>query len=840
MKRRDLLKGVIASTAAAGLASAQEIELNGPVGGPFSLPTTTFQKGQQHHLPAKAFTEPLQIPPVALPTRVGRFEDLHGKPVFGNQDPLPLGDSFHGIAKEWAETPMHWQAYGCVRSTDPMANWQDKREHFGKIEHYLGEPPVENWSGFKPKCYKIPIVETYAKLHPDAEHPARLYSYAGMVPGPTIKMRLGEPVVVRFENHLEAETSVHLHGGHSPSHSDGFPVFYVLQGKSRDYFYPNILPLFQDADGEYVPDVGESQSTMWYHDHAMDATAYNVSKGLAGFALCYSEPELKLIHDRVLPGYGPHSCIDPSGMRYTASEDVSESDLTALEDPEKPGFYHPSKEPYRNPFDIPLVLQDKVIDQRTGQIAYDLTSHDGYLGDTFLVNGVAWPKLKVRNRKYRFRILDGSNARVFRLRLMTADDFEQANKNGIGAVGRNLTNDAQPTANDSVPTDAGSDDAGSDDADSGDFGIDYDRCSLPYLRIGKDSWLWSKAVQKKSIVLAMANRADIVIDFDAIAGGLQPGESKEFILVNTMPQFDGRGPKPKLEDGGDPRVLPVPFDVQGDGQQIPKTPLVELNRPIGLMKFVVCHAPPGTAPDDPAGDCDASIEHGTPLVQHREIPDSEVSAVREFIFERGKGAWKINGRFYDPFIANASPRIDSTEEWILRNGGGGWWHPIHIHLESHQLISYEKDFEADEVVDRADPPGPNLVLGGTGEIPDIIGQMDPVEAHGLHDTQVLGPNTVARIRIRTRTWNGPFVFHCHNLEHEDMRMMFNFETVAAPDHDPNIAPDARTHGNDLTFQGSREQQHQYVGELEWEYSPIPKTPVEDAGQDQIPPRDPTE
>lgn len=833
MKRRDLIKGLVLSTAGATLVSAQEeqkeFEADDTLRGPFSGPTKKFEKGEQHRLPDNAFSWPLVLPPVALPTAVGTFDELHANPVFGDQDPIPLGDCFHGIATEWAETPPHWAPYGCDSEKTLDESWEDKRQNFGKINHYLGETPLENWSGFKPKCYKIPIQEGFAKLHPDAKFDARLYSYAGMVPGPTLKVRLGEPVVVRFENHLEAETSVHLHGGHSPSHSDGFPVFYVLQGKSRDYFYPNIVPLFDQGGGDYIPDVGESQSTMWYHDHAMDATAYNVSKGLAGFAIFYGDLELKLIHDRVLPGYGPASCTDPSSVRYGDSKEITAAYLKSLEDPERPGFYDPSKEPYHNPFDIPLVLQDKVIDERTGQIAYDLTSHDGYLGDTFLVNGVPWPQFEVRNRKYRFRILDGSNARVFRLRLMAVEDFEKANRDGIGSLD---AGEAKAAADPSTGTD-------NEGPDSGDFGNHYDRHSLPYLRIGKDSWLWSKAVEKKAIVLAMANRADIVIDFGALASDLNQGETKEFILVNTMPQFDGRGPKPKLEDGGDPRVLPVPFEVEGDGEDIPKTPLRELNRPIGLMKFVVQHCPPGADPSDPKGDCEASVEHGTQLVEHREIPDSEVTAVREFIFERGKGAWQINGRFYDPFIANATPVVDTTEEWILRNGGGGWWHPIHIHLESHQLISYEKNFDADEVVDRADPPAPNLVPDGRGDpgVPDIIGQMDPVEAHGLHDTQVLGPNTVARIRIRTRTWNGPFVFHCHNLEHEDMRMMFNFETVADAGHDPNIAPDARTHGNDLTYKGSREQHDQYVGELEWEFAPIPKTPVEDAGEEQIPPRE---
>jgi hypothetical protein len=126
---------------------------------------------------------------------------------------------------------------------------------------------------------------------------------------------------------------------------------------------------------------------------------------------------------------------------------------------------------------------------------------------------------------------------------------------------------------------------------------------------------------------------------------------------------------------------------------------------------------------------------------------------------------------------------------------------------------------------------------------NITGYLDDNERRILHDTIVLGPNTVVRIRMRFRTWNGPFVFHCHNLEHEDMRMMFNFESVpriAAPGSLPpvvaaNVAPNARTHGNDVTWQ-ARGGKSPRIGELPWEYRPVPEDPIGDAGINVIPPR----
>lgn len=821
MQRRSLLKG-----AALGIVGGPSVAL-GQVG-PFSLPTAQFNKANQHKYPLWAFRR--ELPPVLVPrpTAIGTWKELMegSRSPFGPGDSTRPGDCFHGIAREWGETPPHWKRYGCDPSKSGWEGWKDKAEHFGSVRSY--EDPTKklrNWGGgeaccFPVKCYKISMEEAFVPLRPDTAFPARLYAYSGMIPGPTLKMRLGQPVVVRFENHLETETSIHLHGGHSPSHADGFPSFYVLQGKSRDYFYPNILPLYFDASKKaFFPDIGEGQSTMWYHDHAMDATAYNVSKGLAGMAPCFGEEELALIARGVLPGLGKDSCFDPELCELQATK--TDPDPLKLEHPEFPGFYkhEKGKEPYFNPYDIPLVLQDRVIDLATGQVAYDNTGHNGYIGDTMLVNGIAWPKCSVERRKYRFRILDGSNARVFRLRLMSAANFYAANEHGVDKAGKD---ENAPVTVAERPA-------------------QYDAVSEPYLRIGKDSWLWSHAVQKKHMVLMMANRADIVVDFGALTRDLDPGETHEFFLVNTMPQFDGRGPKAKLEDGGDPRVLPVPFDVVGvEGTEDIR--LVETNRPIPLIKFVV-HGPrlkPGE---------DASVEHNTPLWipelreegnrgdKHRRIQDNEIRAVREFVFERGKGAWQINGRFYDPTIANAGPVLDGAEEWVLRNGGGGWWHPIHIHLESHQLVRYEKDFAADEIVDRQDPPAP-VVLNGLQDLTRAIGA---VEVSGNHDTTALGPNTVARIRMRHRTWNGPFVFHCHNVEHEDMRMMFNFEPVPAngteqpADLRPNLAPTARTHGNEVTLNGGA-RNGQRIGELAWEYPPVPRTPAADAGEDLISPR----
>jgi FtsP/CotA-like multicopper oxidase with cupredoxin domain len=120
---------------------------------------------------------------------------------------------------------------------------------------------------------------------------------------------------------------------------------------------------------------------------------------------------------------------------------------------------------------------------------------------------------------------------------------------------------------------------------------------------------------------------------------------------------------------------------------------------------------------------------------------------RRFDFERRNGAWAINGKFFDGGVrVDADPRLCTSEVWVLRNKSGGWEHPIHIHHE---------DF---------------VILRRNGRRP-------PLHERGFKDTVNLGPNDEVRVHIPFVTFTGKYVFHCHNLEHEDMEMMGQFEVL---------------------------------------------------------------
>jgi FtsP/CotA-like multicopper oxidase with cupredoxin domain len=157
--------------------------------------------------------------------------------------------------------------------------------------------------------------------------------------------------------------TVHNHGNHSSPENDGRPDELLIgTGGSRTYTYGHV------DDGQ-----NERGATQFYHDHRMDVTARNVWMGLAG---------LYILDDAADPA------TLPSGA-----------------------------------FDVPLAIADRQFDAQN-QIPYVFNAA-GVMGDKILVNGVYRPYLNVGDRKYRFRILNASNARIYQFVLSNGDSFVQ-------------------------------------------------------------------------------------------------------------------------------------------------------------------------------------------------------------------------------------------------------------------------------------------------------------------------------------------------------------------------------------------------------------------------------
>jgi FtsP/CotA-like multicopper oxidase with cupredoxin domain len=238
----------------------------------------------------------------------------------------------------------------------------------------------------------------------------------------------------------------------------------------------------------------------------------------------------------------------------------------------------------------------------------------------------------------------------------------------------------------------------------------------PMSIIATEGGLLSHAQQPvTSFMMAPAERYEVIVDFSKLDGN-------EFFIENRLSQDEGRGPNGSFEN---PDILPV-------GTQI--------------MKFIV-----GPAVPDPSFD----IQPGDALRPFAAITAAQIAAVktfREFVFERSHGAWVINGTLAGNLSSPmAAPTLNQPEIWTLKNSSGGWWHPIHIHSEFQRVLS----------------------RNGVSPSP-VVFERDGI---ARKDTTLLGPNSEVKVYLRFRDYAGPFVFHCHNIAHEDMAMMARFDIM---------------------------------------------------------------
>lgn len=164
-----------------------------------------------------------------------------------------------------------------------------------------------------------------------------------------------------------------------------------------------------------------------------------------------------------------------------------------------------------------------------------------------------------------------------------------------------------------------------------------------------------------------------------------------------------------------------------------------------LLKIVVDREPP-----EPDVSRVPLLLRGLPTISAAELASAPV---RRFAFDRNNGQWAINNQLFDVEIPSVTVRKGSYEIWELVNPSGGWHHPIHIHLEEGRVLS--------------------MTMLETG-----VNVVIPPENQGRRDVYVLPPNSMMRVFVRFRDWEGKYVMHCHNLVHEDHAMMLRFDIVA--------------------------------------------------------------
>lgn len=314
-----------------------------------------------------------------------------------------------------------------------------------KFVNELPIPPIlkPRWKDRFHTYYEVNMTEFKQSLHSELND-TTVWGYEGSYPGPTIEVESGEKVFIKWINNLpdkhlfsvdytvhgahadvpEVRTVVHVHGASVEPESDGYPDAWFTNG------FVKVGSKFNKAVYQY--DNNQKSVTLWYHDHAIGITRLNIYAGLAGFYLIRDQRE-RLLNL-------------PSGK-----------------------------------YEIPLIIQDRSF-HKNGSLYYpnqpdkpikglETSVVPEFFANTILVNGKVWPYLKVEPRKYRFRLLNGSNSRFYRIKL-----------------------------------------------DSG---------QLIY-QIGTDGGLMEYPIGIKEIILSPAERADVIIDFTNLEG-------KRIIVTNDAP-----------------------------------------------------------------------------------------------------------------------------------------------------------------------------------------------------------------------------------------------------------------------------------------------------------------
>ena len=551
-----------------------------------------------------------------------------------------------------------------------------------------------------------------------------IYGFNGQFPGPMINAEYGRPVIVRFANFLHENPMLldrqdfgapdwsfltHLHNGHTAPESDGNPHYSVIAGP-KHFGYPpghwvDNLYLNWPAGG----DDREKQSFFWFHDHRMDHTGANVYKGMVGLYPIYD------------PKNGMDMGDETKGLRLPGvrrdngdgSFDVDYDIPLAFYDTRLDDGVTVHKDIHDGLGEFPDAGNPRTHPEWWGKTFFKHFPNHGFVGDIFTVNGTAYPVLKVKRRKYRFRFLDASVARIYEFKLMSST------KGPKSAVSLGYDGDEL----------------------DGQWRIPDGQQCMRFTQIASDGGLLPFAIPRDSFELWPAKRREVIIDFTKYMDGSPTSNGDVIYLTNVMKMPDGR-----MWDNSS-RFSPDP------------------NYKIPVLKFVIDGG--GMATDNSVMPTSTRKLRDLPP-----LPSNWKSMLdNRMVFEVKRGSvggeteWLINGVEFNPTqvitsLANpaggspkAQQKLNSFNLWEIRNGGGGWVHPFHLHMEEHRTVMRN---------------GRDVSVTPERGHPDDVSREDLV---------ALDPGESVIIYRGFRDFVGPYVAHCHNLAHEDHAMMFGWEIV---------------------------------------------------------------
>ncbi|MEO8266060.1 MAG: multicopper oxidase domain-containing protein [Ilumatobacteraceae bacterium] len=546
--------------------------------------------------------------------------------------------------------------------------------------------------------------------------PSTIYGFNGTFPGPMINAEYGKPALVRFDNHLDENPLnldrqdfgspdwtflTHLHNAHTASESDGNPHYSMKYGPQHHGYLPQLW-----VDNLYLNwpagnDDTEKQTFFWFHDHSMDHTGSNVYKGLVGLYPIYDPKNgLDMGDERQgyrLPGVRTDNPDGSFDVKYDIPLAIFDCRLddgvtNHLDMHDGMGEYPDAGNPRKHP-------------EWWGKTFYKHFPNHGFVGDIFTVNGTAYPVLEVKRRKYRLRFLDCSVSRIYEFKLMSSTQGPKSAVS-LGYTGSEM---------------------------QGQYRIPDGQQCMQFLQIATDGGLIPTPITRDSFELWPAKRREFIVDFTRYQDGTPTTKGDVIYLTNVMKMSDGRMWGNSSRFSPDPKYM------------------------VPVLKIVIGD----DAPDD------SLIP--TKLRDLPPVPANWKSLMdNRLIFEVERGSaggeveWLINGRQFDPTqvatsLKNkagntplAQQKMGSFNLWEIRNGGGGWVHPFHLHMEEHRTMMRNG---------KVQPPA------GNGH-PDDISKEDVV---------ALDPGESTIVYRGFRDFVGPYVAHCHNLVHEDHAMMFGWE-----------------------------------------------------------------
>jgi FtsP/CotA-like multicopper oxidase with cupredoxin domain len=189
-------------------------------------------------------------------------------------------------------------------------------------------------------------------------------------------------------------TTTHTHNHHTPSESDGGPLYYNFAGHFWDHHFPNLYAgvnqwnanggALLNADAKFNPsgvrgDFREALGSLWYHDHKHDFTSQNVYAGLFGASPIYDDVD-----------NGDETKTGTTGLRFPSHSQDARS--------------------YPHEFDVVMMVHDRQFDL-DGVDFFPLACLDGAIGDKLTVNGTIQPNMNVQPRRYRLRLHNGGPSR---------------------------------------------------------------------------------------------------------------------------------------------------------------------------------------------------------------------------------------------------------------------------------------------------------------------------------------------------------------------------------------------------------------------------------------------